>query len=86
MKIIGIDIGTTTISAVVTDSDSLTVVHKRTIKNRSFLPTQQPWQRIQDAQKIITDAKTLLEEILMSVSSLTGKPMRNFYRTSHTPK
>ncbi len=38
MKIIGIDIGTTTISAVVMDTDSLTVVYKRTVKTTAFCP------------------------------------------------
>lgn len=66
MKIIGIDIGTTTISAVVMDSDNLAVVYKRTIKNDSFLPTQQPWARIQNVHKIIASAKTMLEKILRS--------------------
>ena len=78
MKIIGIDIGTTTISAVVMDPDSLAVVYKRTVKNNSFLPTQQPWQRIQDVQKIMNAAKALLEEILgfyddISAIGLTGQ-------------
>lgn len=72
MKIIGVDIGTTTISAVVMDTDSLTVVHRRTIKNDSFLPTQQPWERLQDAQKIVASAKTVLEEILNSFSDIVS--------------
>ena len=72
MKIIGIDIGTTTISAVVMDSDSLAVVHKRTIQNNSFLLTQQPWERVQDVQKIIVSVKTLLEEILDSYDDISA--------------
>ena len=72
MKIIGIDIGTTTISAVVMDTDSLTVVHRRTVKNDSFLPTQQPWERIQDVQSIIVSAKTVLEEIMDSYDDISS--------------
>lgn len=72
MKIIGIDIGTTTISAVVMDSDNLTVVYKRTIKNDSFLPTQQPWARIQNVHKIIASAKTMLEKILRSFDDISA--------------
>ena len=62
MKIVGIDIGTTTISAVVMDMDSLTVVHRRTVKNDSFLSTRQPWERIQDVQP----AKGLSREKMQS--------------------
>lgn len=72
MKIVGIDIGTTTVSAVVMDPDSLTVVHKRTVKNSSFLPTRQLWERVQDVQKIIISAKTMLKEILDSFDDISA--------------
>ena len=38
MKSIGIDIGTTTISFVITDNDTLTVLQKYTIAGNSFYP------------------------------------------------
>lgn len=72
MKIIGIDIGTTTISAVVIDSGSLTVVHKRTIKNDSFLSARQPWERTQNARNIIVSTKTMQEGILHSVDNISS--------------
>ena len=50
MKTLGLDIGTTTISAVVYDSDT-GVLTSRTIKNDSFL-TGQSWERIQDPRVI----------------------------------
>ncbi len=46
MKTLGLDIGTTTISAAVYDQ-TLGVIASRTVKNESFLPGQ-AWERIQD--------------------------------------
>lgn len=48
MKTLGIDIGTTTISAVIRDSGS-GVAEAMNIKNDTFLP--EPWERIQDPKK-----------------------------------
>lgn len=72
MKSVGIDIGTTTISAVVVDTASLTVVQKHTVKNDSFLPTEHPWERIQDVHSIIPAAKAVLEEILSSYDDISS--------------
>ena len=72
MKNIGIDIGTTTISVVVVDIDSLTVVRSETIKNDSFMSTDHPWERIQDVQKILAKAKAVLEEMLRSFDDVSS--------------
>ena len=72
MKIIGIDIGTTTISAVVMDADTLAVVHRRTIKNDSFLPAQRLWERTQDVRKIVAGVKPMLEEILRAFDGISS--------------
>lgn len=45
MKSIGIDIGTTTISFVITDNDTLTVLQKYTIAGNSFIQTGNSWER-----------------------------------------
>lgn len=64
MKTLGLDIGTTTISAVVHD-DKLGVLTARTIKNDSFLEGES-WERIQDPkviyEKALESVKILLEE------------------------
>ncbi|MBO5130416.1 MAG: hypothetical protein J6B95_08760 [Oscillospiraceae bacterium] len=64
MKILGLDIGTTTISAVVHD-DKLGVLTARTVKNDSFLEGES-WERIQDPkviyEKALESVKLLLEE------------------------
>lgn len=75
---IGLDIGTTSISAA--RLDPLTgVVHKTyTIANQSFLQTEHSWERIQDPHVIITAVQQLLDEILndcqdVAVIGLTGQ-------------
>ncbi len=64
MKAIGIDIGTTTVSAVVFDSVQDNVVEGRTIQNDSFMNTGNEWERIQDVDVIIKKAKNVLDELL----------------------
>ncbi|MDO4648712.1 MAG: FGGY family carbohydrate kinase [Eubacteriales bacterium] len=66
MKLIGVDIGTTTISGVVYDSESQKVVASRTIGNDSFILTEDEWERIQDPEKIVERAYSVLEELLES--------------------
>ena len=64
MKVIGIDIGTTTISAVVIQAESMEVIQSKTISNGSFIKTEQDWERIQNAALIIKKAKEVLDEFL----------------------
>lgn len=62
MKTLGLDIGTTTISAVVYDSNA-GVLTSRTVRNDSFL-TGQPWERIQDPQRILSLCMESLQVLL----------------------
>ncbi len=62
MKTLGLDIGTTTISAVVYDSEA-GVLTSRTIKNDSFL-TGQSWERIQDPRVIYEKSLAVVRELL----------------------
>ncbi len=64
MKTIGLDIGTTSISAVVLDMDKKEIILSRTIPNGCFIQTGNAWERIQDAGKLSAKAKALLDEIL----------------------
>lgn len=78
MKTIGIDIGTTTISAVVLDHTGKRVIESRTIENGSFIRTEHEWERIQDAAVIIGKAVNVLDELLgkhpdVSSIGLTGQ-------------
>ncbi len=64
MKTLGLDIGTTTISAVVYE-ETRGVLSARTVKNDSFLPGKS-WERIQDPatiyEKSLESVRILLEE------------------------
>lgn len=62
MKTLGIDIGTTTISAVVFDAAS-GVLGAMNVKNDTFLPGQ-PWERIQDPEKILEKVQDCVRAML----------------------
>jgi sedoheptulokinase len=72
MKFIGIDIGTTTISAALLEADSHKVLRTKTIENGSFLPGSRKWERIQDANMLIEKARKLLDEFLESTVDVGG--------------
>ena len=78
MKTIGIDIGTTTVSAAVLqcgaggEKAEWQVVESRTIPNRSFLWTEHEWERIQDAAVLLQDARKLLDELLDTYPDTEG--------------
>ena len=64
MKRIGIDIGTTTISAVVLEDENYRVLESRTVPGGTFLETGHTWERIQDAEFMARKAKAVLDELL----------------------
>lgn len=78
MKTVGIDIGTTTISAVILESELGEVLASRTIQNGSFIHTENEWERIQDVNIILSKATAVLDEFLrlypdISSIGLTGQ-------------
>lgn len=64
MKSIGIDIGTTTMSAAVIDLISHTVIESRTVSKNNFLRSENSWEKLQDPAEILEKAITLLDELL----------------------
>lgn len=60
MNIIGLDLGTTTLSAVVLDGDSGAVLETRNIPNGADLPPRMAGERIQDADAIAERALELV--------------------------
>ena len=64
MKVLGIDIGTTTISLVVLDPEQKKVWESRTISNGTFMETAREWERIQDVNKIVEKTRKVLEGLL----------------------
>ncbi len=67
MSIIGLDIGTTTLSAVVLEEGTHRPLHRETLPHGAFLPAQ-PHEKIQDAGKILT----LSLELIASLRSAYG--------------
>ena len=74
MKTIGLDIGTTTISAVVYDPQEGAVMAKN-VKNDSFLPGQ-PWERLQDP-------KTIWEKVRRPAAGASGSLPRGCRHRRH---
>lgn len=64
MKTIGLDIGTTTICAIVIDASDGKVLRSVTLPNDTFLTDVKPFEKIQDPEKILSKAMTLVEELL----------------------
>lgn len=63
MKVIGLDIGTTTICAVVLDGKTGEVIEKIEVENNSFLTTENTWEKIQDASIILHKAKEMVDRL-----------------------
>ena len=53
MNIMGIDIGTTTISIVLMNKETGTLLARETVNHQSFLPGEVPEEKIQDADRIL---------------------------------
>ena len=70
MKTLGLDIGTTTISAVVHDNE-LGVLSAKTVKNDSFL-TGESWEKIQDPNLIYDKALASVKELLAEHPDVTA--------------
>lgn len=62
MCVLGLDIGTTTVSAVVMRDGK--VVASKTLKNDSFLPDRPVWEKVQDPAVIRTTALGAVAELL----------------------
>ena len=78
MNAAAIDIGTTSISAVVMEAETERVLLSRTVPNPGFLASSHPWERIQSPDRIVRTAAELLDSILseqeeIGVIGLTGQ-------------
>ncbi len=64
MQAVGLDLGTSTISAVVLDPGHKKVLESRTVPNDSFIRTDREEEKIQDVSLIFQTAKSLLDALL----------------------
>lgn len=72
MKSVGIDIGTSSISIVVMEKGSTAAVEKYTLANKSFIHTENSWERIQNSEIICAEIRKTLENILAEHSDIAG--------------
>lgn len=71
MSVIGIDIGTTTVSAVVLEENGR-VESVEVRENGAFLPSPLPWERIQDPARLLLLAEELTEQLLARYPDVSG--------------
>ncbi len=72
MQAIGIDLGTTSICGVVIDTETGVVLHSRTENSDAFISTENPWEKIQDPEKIISKALDILEGFINPDTAVIG--------------
>ena len=63
MKILGIDIGTTTITALLLDTETKSVIKSCTLKNDSFIEGKS-FEKLQDPHKIIETVKSAIKDVI----------------------
>ena len=71
-RTIGLDIGTTTISAVLRDAETGAVLDGRTIPNDTNLPAAHPWEHMQDPEQIRKKSEALLAELCREGADAIG--------------
>ena len=70
MKIMGIDIGTTTVSVVMTDTETGKLLARETVEHNSFLRSSKPEQKLQDPERIYE----IVRELLIKQQKENGLP------------
>ncbi|MBQ7957241.1 MAG: hypothetical protein IJ279_04310 [Clostridia bacterium] len=63
MKAIGLDIGTTTVCAIVLDTENGKVLKSVTLPNDTFVDNTKPFEKIQDPEKILGKALCVVDEL-----------------------
>ena len=64
MKVIGIDIGTTSICGVVLNSADGCVEISKTVNSEAFISTPNEWEKIQNVEKIVSIATEILDSFI----------------------
>lgn len=70
MNVMGIDIGTTSISLVLVDGKTRRLLTQKTVEHRAFLPGGFPEEKIQDPKRLWT----LVEECIRELTDAYGRP------------
>lgn len=72
MKVIGLDIGTTTVCAVVLDAQKGDVLKSITLPNDTFLDNTKPFEKIQNPEKILSKAMSLVDELISEYDDIVS--------------
>ena len=72
MKVIGIDIGTTSICGISVDTESGRVLKSETLPNDAFIKTDFEFERIQDPEKIMNRVFEILSRLEPQNASAIG--------------
>ncbi len=72
MKAIGIDIGTTSVCGVIIDAQSGALIKSKTVDSNAFIKTENAYEKIQSAEKIIKLATEILDELLTEDTAVIG--------------
>jgi len=71
-QLVGIDIGTTSICGAVIDVETGEVIHTVTEKNGLFIETEEKYEKIQSAEKIIEAAASVLNSLINEKTAAIG--------------
>lgn len=72
MKVMGIDIGTTSISIVLLDSETGELAARETVNHKSFLAGETPEDKIQDPERIWRFTKEKVDELIHTYGAPKG--------------
>lgn len=72
MKLIGIDIGTTSICGVAVDAESGKIIKSVTKANNSFIPSDKSYEKIQNPEVIMNTVYEIISELDVSDASAIG--------------
>ena len=72
MKAIGIDIGTTSICGVSVDIETGEILKSVTRNSEAFLPGCAEWEKIQDAEKLISLATEIVDSLIEADTAVIG--------------
>lgn len=72
MQLLGIDIGTTSVCAVVMDADTGAVLCSKTVNSEAFIPTQNSWEKLQSPEKLLRIGRTLADELITEETAAIG--------------
>lgn len=73
----GIDIGTTTVSIVLTDTETGKQLARETVEHNSFLQSSRPEQKIQDPGQIYEIVRELLAKMQENMDCRMGLDLRD---------